>query len=868
LPSGIFIRELAMSDALLPREVQPYCRDVRAFMELRRARLLLCAWAICVLGFCLGKQCRAQVGVASTVENGEEETKVNAAGTSSTAAKPRIVPADPPSRSADHESSLNLGMLKRIAKDQEQIWTFPRHITWADGDILVPFGMTLGSLLATDSDYSRSLSNSPSRLNNSVKFSNYGLGAMAGVGGGLYILGHFTHDDHKKETAILAGEAAINGYLVTTGLKYTFGRLRPLDQPQYSGQFWSGGSSMPSEHAAAAWSIASVIAHEYPGPMTSLLVYSLASAISMARVTGKQHFNSDVFVGSVIGWYVGQQAYRAHHDPELGGSEWESYSESKDGGPNGRTTSLGTTFVPLNSWIYPALKRLIALGYIQSEFIDMQPWTRQECARMVEEAGERISVSTNTTTEVNGLYSSLSKEFATDSERLGGGRPDEISARVESLYAGVTGISGPPMNDSYHFGQTIINNFGRPYAEGVNADMGGSGWVTQGRFSLYVSGEYEYAPSAPTYSSAVNNAIAVMDSNPIQSGAFPSTSQFRLMDAYVTSNQANWIFSFGKQSLWWSPNYSNALLMSNNAAPMYMFRVSRQAPFEIPGVSRILGPMKLEFFIGKLSGNEFPARPVLHGEKFSFKPSPNLEFGFTRTAEMAGVGRPITQKSVWLSYTSLTNSVFYGAINPGKRTSGFDLSYRIPYLRDWLTIYADSLTTDNITAFADLSRAAFAPGIYLTRFPKLPKLDLRLEAAYTDTPNVWKSPRPPNANGQFNYWDSFYHDLYTNEGNLIGSWVGREGHSYQAWTTYHASARNWIQFGYRHASVATDFIPHGGNLNDASVNANWWLRKNVNVTALLQYEKWNFPLLASTPQTNWTSSLGITFYPENWKCCR
>jgi len=834
-------------------------------MDLRCTRLLLLLFGVCLLGLWLGEECRAQAAGTSVVQTGDEDTKVNVPGTSSSEAQPRIAPLDPPSRSADHENSLNFGLLKRIAKDQEQIWTFPRHLTWADGDILVPFGMTAGALLATDSDYSRSLSNSPSRLNNSVKFSNYGIGAMAGIGGGIWVMGKFTHDDHKKETGILAGEAAVNSYLVTTGLKYTFGRLRPLDQPQYSGQFWSGGTSMPSEHAAAAWSIASVIAHEYPGPMTSILVYSLASAISMARVTGKQHFNADVFIGSAIGWYVGKQAYRAHHDPELGGTDWQSYAESKDGGPGTRTTSLGTTFVPLNSWIYPALKRLVALGYIQSEFMDMQPWTRQECARMVEEAGERISVATNTTAEVNGLYSSLSKEFSWDSERLGGGRPDQISGRIESLYANVTGISGPPLNDSYHFGQTIIDNFGRPYAEGANTFMGGSGWVTQGRFSLYVSGEYEYAPSSPSYSTAVNNAIATMDQNPVQSGAFPSTSQFRLMDTYVASNQANWIFSFGKQSSWWSPDFSNAFLLSNNAAPMYMFRVSRQAPFEIPGLSRVLGPMKIEFFVGKLSGNQFPARPFLHGEKFSFKPSPNLEFGFTRTGEMAGVGRPTTPKAIWLSYTTLTNSVFFGAINPGKRTAGFDFNYRLPYLRNWLTIYADSLTTDNVTAFADLSRAAFAPGIYLTHFPKLPKLDLRLEAAYTDTPKVWTPPRQPLAAfGQFNYWDSFYHDLYTNEGNLIGSPVGREGHSYQAWTTYHAGPRNWVQFGYRHTSVAPDFIPGGGNSNDASVSVNWWVHGSVNATALVQYEKWNYPVLAPGPQTNWTSSVGINFYPGSW----
>ena len=231
-----------MSNALQPRPAQRLCRGVTVLTGQQRTRLLLLIFAVCLLGLCMSRACRAQGDAASAVEKGDEDTKVTVPGTSSSEAQPHIAPLDPPSRSADHENSLNFGLLKRIAKDQEQIWTSPRHLTWADGDILVPFGMTAGALLATDSDYSRSLSNSPSRLNNSVKFSNYGIGAMAGIGGGIWMMGKFTHDDHKKETGILAGEAAVNSYLVTTGLKYTFGRLRPLDQPQYSGQFWSGGS--------------------------------------------------------------------------------------------------------------------------------------------------------------------------------------------------------------------------------------------------------------------------------------------------------------------------------------------------------------------------------------------------------------------------------------------------------------------------------------------------------------------------------------------------------------------------------------------------------------------------------------------------
>lgn len=818
--------------------------------------------ALLVLTASLLPDCKAQTTAPTTDSTSQEEEKpVNHPTATGQDTKSQSGASNSAQGQTDYDTHLGVGLFKRLAKDQIDLWTFPRYLTWEDADILVPFGMATGGLLATDTESSKHLSNSPSRINNSRTFSNYGVGALIGVGGGLYAWGLISHDDHKKETGFLAGEAALNGYLVSTVMKYSLGRDRPLDTPLYSGDFWHGGTSMPSEHAAASWAIASVVAHEYPGKLTGILVYGLASAISMSRITGKEHFPSDVLVGSVIGWYSGKQAYRAHHDPELGGGEWQSYGEFSHGTNNGNT-SLGTTFVPVSGWIYPALKRLIALGYIQSQFMDMQPWSRLECAKMVEEAGDRISSAASTTEEVNGLYAALLQEFATDSERIGGGSANERSARLESAYTRVTGISGPPLNDSYHFGQTIIDDFGRPYAQGVNAIAGGSAWGTQGRFAVYVSGEYEYAPSSPTYSPAVNNAIAVMDDNPVQAGTFPTTNQFRLMDTYVSSNQANWIFSFGKQSLWWSPDYSNAFLMSDNAAPIYMFRVSRLAPFEIPWVSKVLGPMKIDLFFGKLSGNQFPPRPLIHGEKFTFKPVPNLEFGFTVTSEMAGVGRATTPKAIWLSYFSYQNSDLYppGAPNPGKRTSGFDFNYRIPGLQDWLTIYTDSLADDNVFPWADVSRAAWAPGIYLTRFPMLRKLDLRLEAAYTDTPIL--TNRPGTAAGKFNYWDSFYHDLYTNNGYLIGSWVGREGHSYQAWSTYHVSARNWIQFGYRHSSVASDFVPGGGNITDASASVNWWLHNNLSADVMLQHERWNYPLLATTPQINWTSSVGINFYPR------
>ena len=52
------------------------------------------------------------------------------------------------------------------------------------------------------------------------------------------------------------------------------------------------------------------------------MAYGLASTVTLTRVTGKQHFSSDVVVGSALGWYLGRQIYRARHDPELGGAAW------------------------------------------------------------------------------------------------------------------------------------------------------------------------------------------------------------------------------------------------------------------------------------------------------------------------------------------------------------------------------------------------------------------------------------------------------------------------------------------------------------------------------------------------------------------
>jgi membrane-associated phospholipid phosphatase len=752
-----------------------------------------------------------------------------------------------------HENALSAHLLKVFLQDQKAIWTCPAHVHLVDADWLIPLGAATGIMLATDTEYSKHLSNSPSRIKYSGDISNYGIGALAGVGAGFYFLGYLTHDEHQRETGFLAGEAAIDSLVPTYVIKYAFGRERPL-QDNYRGDFFKGGVSFPSEHSAAAWSIASVIAHEYPGPLTSVLAYGAASAISFSRVSAKQHFPSDVLIGSAIGWLVGAYVYRTHHNPDLSGAAWPTYAESQDGAVS--ATPAGSPYVELDSWIYPAIERLASLGYIDSAFLGMRPWTRAECARLVEEASDNIESSGGMRGDVYSLYQALQSELQGDSEALAGA--GEGAVHLESVYASVTGINGPPLNDSYHFGQTIINNYGRPYQEGFNSYDGFSGYATAGRYTIYVRGEYQHAPSAPAYSLPIRQVIATVDVNPLQPATpFATVNQFRLLDTYVSAIAANWNFAFGKQSLWWSPNYGSAMIFGDNAEPIYMFRASRIVPFTLPWIfGRVLGPMKLDAFFGKLSGNDFPPRPLIHGEKVSFKPTKNLELGFTRMAEMGGVGRPLTPAAVFNSYFAIGNSNAYAAnANPGKRTGGFDFSYRLPLLRDWVSIYTDALSSDDISPFSAPRRAGINPGIHLVRFPKIPKLDLRIEGVNTDTPSSSRG-------GHLIYWDFFYHDLSTNKNNLIASWIGRDGTGIQAWSTYRFGARNELQLGYRHAKVSGDFIPGGETVNDGSAQLGWWPEKDINLSVGVQYEKWLAPILATSAQTNWTSSVGVTFWPH------
>ncbi len=808
----------------------------------------------------------------------------NVEGRSAQPSKQQTGPANGPAHdvpdtpSPDETQNKLVTLPRAIFHDQIGLWTSPWKVRYSDATWLVPLGGLTAALFVTDSDFSRHLSANPNTQTTYRHISEYGAYSMAGGAAGTYLLGLVTHNEHQRESGFLSGEAAMDSLIAVEALKLVTGRQRPI-QDSGDGQFWKGGASFPSEHAAAAWSIAGIMAHEYPSPFMKFLAYGMASTVSVSRIGAKQHFPSDVLVGAAIGYLSSEYVYRKHHKPELPGAAWEFPALQQSPRSNWPVKFMGSPYVPLDSWIYPALERLAALGYINSAISDMRPWTRMECARQLSEAADRIVDDGGDENEASRLYRGLAREFSREVGLLGGG--DNAEVRLESAYTRVTEIAGKPLTDGYHFGQTIVNDFGRPEEQGFNNVSGLSGWAGDGPFAVYVSGEFQRSPSAPALPLAARDAMSEADFG--RDGGltppFPvppdtptaSINRGRLLDSYVAMNLSNWQLSYGKQSLWWGPDEGGGMMLSDNANPLRMFRVNRVTPFELPSFLGVLGPMRLEFFLGQYSGYEFmftplglvgqygtslQPQPIVHGERISFKPTPNFEFGVSRTTDYGGPGYPLTWHTFFRSVFSTDQTVPGAANKPGSRRSGLDFSYRI---RHGLTFYADGMTEhDTISPLVGPDVAAWLGGIYIPKLPMISKVDFRAEGVYTDP------PIGGNVGSGFFYYNPTWISGFTNSGQLMGNWVGREGQGVQAWTTYWFTPRNKLQFEFRHLKVSHEFIPQGGTLTDGSVRADFWVRSSFSLSVLVQYEAWTFPVISPTQQSNLTTSVQLSFWPKGF----
>jgi hypothetical protein len=567
---------------------------------------------------------------------------------------------------------------------------------------------------------------------------------------------------------------------------------------------------------------------------------------------------------------MGRQIFRARGSgADILAANWGTFEKSPQDTPR-NPAYMGTTYVPLDSWVYPVFERLVALGYLPTATLAIRPWPRLLCAQLILEAQETARDGGEDNSAIRPLIQSLRQEFAIELANLEGA--PNLGVELDSAYARVTAIAGRPLRDSFNFAQTLYDDYGRPYGEGFNTVDGGSLRAETGPLAFYFRGEFQHGSSLPNYTATQAQQIVATNDTPLlpltSVPTFNAVNQFRVIEAYTALNVSNWQLSFGYQSFWWGLGNGTSLMFSNNATPEPMLKIGRITPIQFSIVPLAwLGTIRNTAFVGALPDYHFlrgpyPDFPVVGnasqtinplpytwGDRISAKPNEWFEIGASVSVIWAGQGRPATLQT-WLHTFNSNGNVQTN--DPGKRYTGFDLSYRLP--NNLFTFYVEGMANDQPNPINSERQSAWNPGLYFPKLPRIPKLDLRVEAVFTNLIDF-------RGLGEF-YKNERYAQGYTLYNQIIGSWVGRQGDGIQAWSTYWFSPRNKLQLSYRRQWVDKVLL-QGGGLNDFTANVDWLLKHDIQLSSTVQYERWNFPFLSTSPVSNFTTQFQVMYTPSN-----
>ncbi len=391
--------------------------------------------------------------------------------------------------------------------------------------------------------------------------------------------------------------------------------------------------------------------------------------------------------------------------------------------------AVSSVNVPLDSWVYEALNKLEACGLIDTAVSGTRPYSRLEVARLVKEAIEkRDSLAAGKKPSgfleedlIPSFLERFKKEFKPELIEWGvleGAKAPTYLKPVDEVvlkYVYQTSdpiqrpqAGNPPTQTIY----PIYNNDGIVYRKHNN-------------FSAELDGE-----------ARLWNHISLYY-RPIFTAFDQEETRFDLEKGYLKLEGLNLELEAGRDSLWWGPGYNGDLLLTNNARPFNLVKLSNQRPFILP----FLGLFKFNLFVSKLDHDQ-PSipDPTLYGLRLNLKPHPLFEIGVSQIVIFDGEGRKA------LSFEDYFR-ILYGNKNySGKLESNqqvaIDFSFRWPNLGKFLPI-ARSLKLYGEWGAEDTGtppdRRAYLLGLYLNDVLLTGRVDLRVEYANTSPKSVFNS---------------------------------------------------------------------------------------------------------------------------------
>jgi hypothetical protein len=328
-----------------------------------------------------------------------------------------------------------------------------------------------------------------------------------------------------------------------------------------------------------------------------------------------------------------------------------------------------STNVPIGHWSYDDVDKLIGEGLIDGAMLTTRPVTRLEMARNIAEADEKFQSLNSKNNVIAGIIERLKKEYQPELGAIGavdGGPILDFAKPIEDPYIKYVYAKSKP---------DIENIRGDQFDAHSNVRFGFASRAQLFDITAFYA-HLEYPSSSHGTSEEVKQ-IYQHDNVPANFVKSSEDKGLELVEGYGKLALGRFEIEAGKDSMWWGPSYHGSLLMSNNAEPFTMVKLSTPGPVALPWIFRGLGPFKFVWFLTQLEEDRLDPRPNLSGIRINFKPHPAVELGLSRVIIFGGQGRPkYTLGDYWKSFVGRNESLTGNKDND--QLAGFDALVLLP----------------------------------------------------------------------------------------------------------------------------------------------------------------------------------------------
>jgi len=396
-----------------------------------------------------------------------------------------------------------------------------------------------------------------------------------------------------------------------------------------------------------------------------------------------------------------------------------------------RLAGAGSYSLPVGSGTYELLEMLEAEGLTKSGLLTNRPITRQEAQRLLQEALESPAYPTAGAVALKAVER-LKRELLNELD--GSGTYFKPFERITLKYASA--------GEQPHY--LNINNMGDSFSEGSNFRVGFSAHAgLWNKAAFYINPEFRYSTGGQ------------------------GDADVEVVEGYASLTFWNIEVAAGRQALWWGPGHHGSLLLTDNARPFDLIKITNPRPVLLPWVLSYMGPVRFTAFVTRLEKERDVSRPYLVGTRLDLKPHPYIEIGVSRVAMFGGGDREVTTGTLWDAFTARNeNSVD----EPGNQLASIDLKLIVPWRVQPFVLYAEAGAEDIYLP----ALGAYTVGVYLPRILGLGALSLRAE--YADNrisykPHVW-------------YRHHIYTTGYKYKGRVIGHHMGTDATDFFAEVKY------------------------------------------------------------------------------------